>query len=95
MNAPRIDFDGDPSDPRHIRIRDEWLNYLDRVVPKEAGPVQIQVTRDSFYAGFLACLNITSRLGCEDISEDDGAEIIERLYRELMKYKSQILRRVK
>lgn len=35
-------------------IRDQWESYAREVLPKDAGPVQVQETRRAFYAGARA-----------------------------------------
>jgi len=37
-------------------IREQWLDYQKRVVPRDAGPVQVRETYLAFYAGAVSLL---------------------------------------
>lgn len=39
----------------------EWRSYLEKVVPKNAGPEQLQGTEMAFYAGATALLGLLAR----------------------------------
>ena len=49
-------------------IHAKWLEFQDKVVPKNASPVQIKEMRKSFYAGIWAYMQLLLVNG--DVSED-------------------------
>lgn len=64
-------------------LADAWASFEARVLPATAGPVQRQETRRGFYAGAHALLGLIEGTAIDDISEDQGAAMIERLSREI------------
>ena len=39
-------------------VHDQWVSYLEQVMPSNAGPIQIQETRRAFYAGAFALCSL-------------------------------------
>jgi hypothetical protein len=73
------------------RIADLWQSYLDDVMPKTAGPVQIQETRRAFYAGAGAVLaNIVSNLTEGPEAEDEDLANMDAIAEELEAFKNDI-----
>ncbi len=64
-------------------IETEWQSYLQQVVPENPSSVQVQETRRGFYAGAQSLLTLITKVGIDDVSEDQGVAHIERLNREL------------
>jgi hypothetical protein len=65
------------------RINAEWVSYSRQVLPRDAPAVQRIETRRAFYAGAAAMHAILRALGEDDVSEDDGVDVIEETLREL------------
>ena len=61
----------------------EWAEYRSKVVPMNAHQTQVIETRRAFYSGAFALLVQFIQMSADDISDDDGAEQIERWRREL------------
>jgi hypothetical protein len=72
------------------RIEKEWLDFEKRVVPKNAPAVQRQEMRRAFYAGVSSVLNIAFALGDDDISEDEGAAVLESMRQECIEFVAQV-----
>lgn len=62
-----------------FRIETGWLLYLAIVMPANAPAVQAQETERAFYAGASHMLDMITRLGEPDISEDRGVEVLDFL----------------
>lgn len=56
-----------------------WAHYVEHVIPKGAGPVQIAETQKAFYAGALVVIEVVKRIGEDDVSEAAGMEILTAL----------------
>lgn len=69
------------------RIEPEWKRYESEVVPTTAGPVQHTECKRAFYAGAWSVMRHLLSLSETDISEDEGANIIEEMRKEIMAYK--------
>ena len=55
-------------------VKSGWQGYLENVVPKEAGEVQIKETEAAFYAGALVTMHLgLEAAGIEDIDEAEKA----------------------
>lgn len=62
----------------------EWEQYAERVIPDDAGPVQINETKLAFYAGALIVQTMTVKI-VEDIDDEDAAtQRVTNLYEECM-----------
>lgn len=62
-------------------LADAWASYRERVVPAEAGEVQVQECRRAFYAGACAVEAMFSAM--VDMPDSEGAEAIAALIGEL------------
>jgi hypothetical protein len=71
-------------------IRDGWQDYAEKVLPADAPPVQKQETRRAFYAGAWEILMRMADLGEPDISEDQGAEVLEATKREIERFVASV-----
>lgn len=71
-------------------VRDLWLAYYRaKVAPHgiaEDDPSVRQVVEGPFYAGAAAMLELMTRVSPDDISEEQGVEMIQRLHEELYAY---------
>lgn len=69
-------------------IRDLWLAYArERFKGMDVESPEVQATvKHSFYAGAAAMLELMHRVGPDDISEDVGVEMLNRIHEELETY---------
>lgn len=71
-------------------VYDLWLVYArERLVPHGidiADEAVQQTIRASFYAGAASMLELMQRVGQDDVSEDQGVEMLTRLHEELDTY---------
>ena len=68
---------------RTVSVFDMWRTYRDEVVPPDASAVQVEETRRAFYAGVAGMLDLMMKVSGDDVSEDEGAEYLATLQREL------------
>lgn len=71
-------------------LAEEWASYEQSVLPATAGETQRRETRRGFYAGAQSFLMLMSRVQSDDISDDQGAEMIEVLHRELQDFSAAV-----
>ena len=58
-------------------IAEEWYNYEQNVMPKDAGDVQRQETKRAFYGGALALyMRILRSPGTEEESISQGVQVV-------------------
>lgn len=76
-----------------VSVQHMWRTYYDEVlVPRKIttdDPLTaagVKYFRESFYAGASSMLELMMRASPDDISEDDGAAMLQRLYEELQTY---------
>ena len=62
-------------------IREEWADFEQMVVPKEATQLQRKEMQKSFYAGFSSALYILTK-EVTMLSDDDAEEALSKLIRE-------------
>jgi len=71
-------------------IRDMWLVYArERLTPHgiDINDEAVRMTLErSFYAGVAAMLELSMRVSADEISEDVGVEMLNRLHEELDAY---------
>jgi hypothetical protein len=71
-------------------ILEMWRTYgRERLAPHGidiTDPVVEQTMRPAFYAGAAAMMELMQRVGPDDISEEQGVEMLQRLYEELSTY---------
>ena len=78
---------------RQNRIQEEWLSYRERVLPKNATPVQIQECRRAFYAGARAFFHCCIRtLGSGDDVTDADLQMLKDADGELEDFAKRVLR---
>jgi hypothetical protein len=71
-------------------MAEQWASYERDVVPDTAGPIQRIESARAFYAGAQALLDLISGLGVDDISDDQGAAMIESLHQELKAFADDV-----
>ena len=72
-------------------MAEQWAAYEAQVLPSTAGETQRIETRRGFYAGAQALLSLINRVSIDDVSEDQGAAMIERLHQELLAFSRDVL----
>ncbi len=72
-------------------VAEAWVSYERDVIPAAAGPKQRKETRLAFYAGAQALLGLVDGVAIDDISEDQGAAMIECLHLELQAFGLHVL----
>jgi hypothetical protein len=72
-------------------IADMWEIYRERVVPRDAPPVQVSECRRAFYAGAQGVLmDGFMGIGDKSISEDDGIAHLEKLHQECNDFAAKV-----
>lgn len=64
-------------------IADNWRSYHRRVLPPDAGPIQVRETRRAFYAGAAMMFGMVSKVGDDDRSEAESMEVMDRIWAEI------------
>ena len=72
-------------------IQEAWTSYMDEVIPKDAPTIQIQELKRAFVAGAKAILEIVTQIGEDDITEDQGVEILESIHEECRTFVKDVL----
>lgn len=75
---------------RHISVRDAWLEYRAKVIPRDAGPNQVRETRIAFYAG-AATMFATMTALSEKLPEDEAIVVLDRINSELVRFGEMIV----
>ena len=73
-------------------IRHGWESYAAAVIPLEAERTQRIESRRCFYAGAWYLLQILNRVAEDDISEDAGVRILERITGEIEEFYRHVRR---
>jgi CRISPR/Cas system-associated exonuclease Cas4 (RecB family) len=71
-------------------IHAKWLEFQDKVVPKNASPVQIKEMRKSFYAGIWAYMQL--QLANGDVSEEAYMALMQAWECEIAEFALQTLK---
>jgi hypothetical protein len=66
-----------------VTVFDMWTTFRGEVLQEITNPIQIEETRRGFYAGAAAMLDLIVRVTPDDVSEDQGVEMLEALHQEL------------
>lgn len=75
------------------KISDKWKAFEKAIIPQNAPSIQRQEMRRAFYAGCAAMFELTTNLGDDNISEEQGAEILDQMQSELTEFLSQVGKR--
>ena len=70
-----------------------WLEYRQKVVPKNAGQEQIDATKNAFYAGAITMMEVMSRVGEPDCPEEAGMIILDGIQREIKSHVQEQIRK--
>ena len=68
--------------PKPRTVAEAWASYHREVIPKDAGPVQVQESQRNFYAGALAAFRIFI-VGPADEPEELVVARLDALFHEL------------
>ena len=71
-------------------IRKSWDSFRKAVIHPKAGEDQIQHMRWAYYAGASAVLEVATRIGEPDVSEELGVMTLESMDVEIRKFKEEI-----
>ena len=75
-------------------IAEQWQSYYDAMLkPLNASKVQVNETRQAFYAGAWAMFVGAEAIGDEDISEAQGVKYLEDCKRECESFKDELMAR--
>lgn len=62
--------------------QEQWASYREKVMPKQAGPVQVLECKRAFVAGMMIGHTLTCN-SCEAENEDDAVDGLESLNQQL------------
>ena len=72
-------------------IEHEWRGYADMVIPKDASAVQIDETKQAFFAGAWALFNAIEEIGEPHISEAQGETYLTDRKAEMLAFKDRLI----
>ena len=67
-------------------IEHSWEEYRRLVVPADAGPTQVKLTRQAFYAGVVTMYSLGLFIGRDGTTEDQGMAILAAVEAELREF---------
>jgi hypothetical protein len=70
-------------------LADLWESYAREVIPPGTSAAAVTNSKFAFYGGASYMLELLFALGDHDVSEDRGAEALERLHQELRAFAAQ------
>ena len=70
----------------------KWNEYAACVIPLDAPEVQRVETKRAFYAGASAMWNFMSLVSANDISEDEGVNMLSGFEQELVHFAEQVVK---
>lgn len=73
-----------------VTVFEIWSLYRTEVLYAVTNPVQIEETRRGFYAGAAAILDLLLRVSPEEVSEDQGVEMLQALHDEIKAFATDI-----
>lgn len=72
------------------QLLNHWKAYQNEVLPPDAPRVQIDETRNAYYAGASMVIMTMHQIGLDDgVSEDEGAEILQEMSLEILNWLEQ------
>lgn len=71
-------------------IRDEWLDFEDKVIPRDAPWVQRKEMKRAYYAGAWTMLMLSKELGDDKYTEESAVKILEKYESELKAFTAQV-----
>lgn len=79
------------SAPTPTTVAGFWRSYQREVLPADAPAIQVQECRRAFYGGLKAGLALLLTIGDDEITEDQGADLLEALLRECRAFQADVL----
>lgn len=67
-------------------IGEYWKSFESAIIPTDAPDIQKREMRKAFYAGAASVADIQYRIGCDDVSEEEGMKTLEKLHRDIDEY---------
>lgn len=84
-----VDFAANPAPATSLAVA--WASFRDRVIPKDAGPVQLQEMRRAFYAGAWALHTSMNAIALNPEVKDCTATILmESLTVEMEQFQADV-----
>lgn len=65
-----------------------WLQYMDKIIPKDAHPIQIKESKRAFYAGAASMFELTTNM--PEGPDELGMKHLSNLQNELIEYGRKI-----
>lgn len=66
-----------------------WEDFKNRVIPSDAGSIQIEEMQKAFYSGAISHINIMHNM--PELSDDDAITYMENLYKECENFFSSVV----
>jgi hypothetical protein len=71
-------------------IKQAWLDYQKKVLPKDAPPIQVRECQTAFYAGALVAKQKIISISEEDVSEEVGAMMMIDVHNEINNFFKEV-----
>ena len=72
-------------------VANEWAGYLERAMPGNASPVQVQECKRAFYAGVRTINTIIAKLSEGDGVSDDDISVVAGVEAELAAFLAEVV----
>lgn len=66
-------------------VQEQWIEYKNTVIPKDAGPIQMEETKLAFYSGAFVLINQLTSIS-EDYTEEQACNIVSGINEEIENY---------
>jgi hypothetical protein len=73
-----------------LTIASQWQSYEAQALPRDCSAIQLQETRRAFHAGVASVLAFMAQISNEEITEEEGSDIIEELMQESRDFTARI-----
>jgi hypothetical protein len=84
-----VDFSAEPINATSLAVA--WASFRDRVIPKDAGPIQLQEMRRAFYAGAWALHTSMNAIALNPaLPNDTATHLMESLAVEMEQFQADI-----
>mgnify|MGYP000061843575 CR=1 FL=1 len=71
-------------------VKQQWEDFADAVIPKDAPAIQVTEMRKAFYAGVTSMLSTQLLIGGESVSMEEGASMLERVRKECCRFSEEM-----
>jgi hypothetical protein len=72
------------------RIAAQFESYREKVIHREASETQVRETKLGFYAGAMAMMTIFGVIGTDQVSEDEGQQLLVDADQELRRFAESV-----